>query len=115
MENDQRTKDRQAEKAREVADSRIIAERGQRAARFLRDKFWLEDLEPTLAKIQQDAIDQKGYRPNSGKTLDETALSNAYFTGADDTMGEILRKIKLMVAAGLEAEAYLKKSEEDKK
>lgn len=115
MDYDQREKDRQSEKAKEVADSRLIAERGQRAARFLRDKFWLEDLEPTLAKIQQDAVDQKGFRPNSGKTLDEIALSNAYFTGADDSLGEVLRKIKLMVAAGLEAEAYLKKSEEDKK
>ena len=106
---------KKAEKDQEIADQRKLARRGALAKRFLKDEFWLEHLEPELAKMQQVAVDSKGFRPNSGKTLDEIALSNAYFTGADDSVGEWLRKINLMVEAGNEAEAYLKKSEEDTK
>ncbi len=115
MRTEDRAKERAAEKAKEIEDARDIVARGARAARFMRDQFWLEDLEPVLAKIQQDSIDQKGYRPGAEKTLDLVALSNAYYTGADDTVGEVLRKLNLMVAAGKEAEAYLSKSEEDSK
>ena len=112
MKND---REREDERKNEIAASVEIAARGQRARRFLREDFWKMDLEPSLAKTQAEAEAQKGWRPGGAKSIDESALCNAYFTAVEETVGDVLRKIKLMVAAGEEAEAYLKKQAENTK
>lgn len=106
---------KEEDRAKEVATAQILVARGARAERFLREDFWLMDLEPALAKIQSQAGDQKGWRPGAAKTIDEVALSAAYFSAVDETIGEVLRKINQMIAAGQEAEAYLKKVAEGAK
>ena len=103
------------EKEREMEDARVLAARGHRAARFLRDEIWLNDLEPALAKIQNEAVERKGWSPAMTQSLEVVAMSNAYFSAIDHTVGEVLRKINAMIQAGDEAEAYLKKSEENSK
>ena len=108
-------KERADERASETAGAVIAAARGHRAEKFLRDEFWLFDLEPALAKMQAEAAAQKGWRPGAVKSIDETAMSNAYFSAAEETVGEVLRKINLMILAGKEAEEYLKKTEEKTK
>ena len=110
-----RTEQRDAEKAREIDEANTSAARGHRASRFLKDDFWILDLEPALAKIQADAEAQKGWRPGTGKSLEDFALSSAYFSAVEHSVGEVLRRINLMIAAGAEAEEYLKKSSEDTK
>ncbi len=107
----ERERERAEERAKEVADSRILVAKGLRAERFLKDEFWMLDLEPMLAKIQSDAVEQKGWSPGNGKGIEELALCSAYFSAADHTVGEVLRKIKLMIVAGKEAEEYLKKED----
>ena len=115
MRTEQREKERAAEIEKETSDAIALSARGNRAARFLKDDFWVLDLEPMLAKIQIEAEAHKGWAPSSGKTLEEYALSSAYYSAVEQTVGEVLRKIKLMIAAGDEAEAYLNKSAENTK
>ena len=95
------------QREKEISDSRLIAERGYRADRFLNDRFWIEDLEPALARIQQDAIDQKGWVPGSIASVDEVALRNSYFSGVDSACGEMLRRMRRMVQDGVEAQKFI--------
>ena len=106
---------RVAERNKEINEMMLVATRGNRARKFLKDEFWLNDMEPMLAKIQNEADNQRGWTPGSGKSLEDMALSVAYYSAVSQTLGEILRQIKLMSAAGEEAEAYLKKSTENAK
>lgn len=100
------------ESADKAAEHRIDISRGQEAKRFLESKFWLEILEPTLALLQSHADNNCRYSPSlSAKSVDEIAARLAYYSGASDSFGEIVKQLNIMIERGRQAAEELKRME----
>lgn len=107
---------RQQDKIQEAVLNRQASAKAERLKKFLASEVWTKDLEPMLAKDQDDSNVQTRWSPQAAnrQTLDLAALSSAYYSGAGDQIVKFLSDIRIEIAKGDEAQKVLEDQEKDK-
>lgn len=101
------------QRAQDRAENALAVRRGRLAQQLADHPAWKEIVIEYLASEQEAARAAKQFRPGLTMTLDQIAITGAYYTGADDQIQRLIVKIDRLISDGREAAERLK-SEESK-